>query len=202
MDLGTGDGRHVLDRAARKPDELVIGVDASASAMADASRRVARGRLANAFFLAADASCLPDGLAGFADLVTIQFPWGSLLHAAAGADPRLTRLLAPRARLRLLLSASTADGGAGLERLDPDAIECAYRTAGLEIIVSRPASFDDARAAHSSWGKRLLRNAGSDRTAWLMEAAAPLSPEVNAAAAPRPPPRQPATGRSSRCRPG
>ena len=196
MDLGTGDGRHVLARAAAAPDELVVGVDASAAAMADASRRAARGRLANAVFVAADASSLPDGLAGFADLVTIHFPWGSLLHAAA-ADPRLARLLAPGARLRLLLSASTADAGAGLECLDPESIECAYRAAGLEVAMSRPASFDDARAAHSSWGKRLLRNPGTDRTAWLLEAVAPLSQEVNAAAARPSPPRQPATGRSS-----
>jgi 16S rRNA (adenine(1408)-N(1))-methyltransferase len=201
MDLGTGDGRHVLARAAAAPDELVVGVDASASAMADASRRAARGRLANAVFVAADASSLPDGLAGFADLVTIHFPWGSLLHGAAGADPCLTRLLAPGATLRLLLSASPTDAGAGLVRLDPVAIERAYRAAGLEVVISQRASFDDARAAHSSWGKRLLRNAGTNRTAWLLEAVAPLSQEVNPAAARRSPPRRPAKRRSSRFRP-
>ena len=208
MDLGTGDGRHVLARAAVTPDELVVGVDANASAMADASRRAARSRLSNAIFVAADAAGLPDGLAGFADLVTIHFPWGSLLHGAASADPRLTRLLAPGGRLRLLLSASPVDARAGLENLDPEAIECAYRSAGLDIVASRPASFDDAAAAHSSWGKRLMRKAGTDRNAWLLEAAAAgdaaaaaLSHQVYAAAARRSPPRQPARGRSSRCRP-
>jgi 16S rRNA (adenine(1408)-N(1))-methyltransferase len=152
---------------------VVIGVDASADSMTDASRRAARRHLGNAIFLAADAASLPDGLAGFADELTIHFPWGSLLHAAAAADARLTRLLAPGGRLRLLLSASAADARAGLENMDPEAIARAYRAAGLAIVASRPASFDDARAAHSSWGKRLLRNQPAERTAWWLEAHAP-----------------------------
>lgn len=51
VDLGTGDGRSVLAAAAAQPDVLVVGVDASAAAMADASRRAARrSALPNALF--------------------------------------------------------------------------------------------------------------------------------------------------------
>jgi tRNA G46 methylase TrmB len=51
VDLGTGDGRYVLAAAGDDPDTLVIGLDASASAMAAASRKVARGAsLPNALF--------------------------------------------------------------------------------------------------------------------------------------------------------
>ena len=175
MDLGTGDGRHVLNRALAEPDRLVIGVDASASGMADASRRAARRHLSNALLVAADALSLPDELAGFADLVTIYFPWGSLLHAAALADPRLTRLLAPGRRLSLLLSASAADAAAGLAELDAERLARAYRRAGMRLVTSRAASLEDATRAHSSWGKRLLRNPLPGREAWLLEADAPAS---------------------------
>jgi 16S rRNA (adenine(1408)-N(1))-methyltransferase len=41
IDLGTGDGRHVLALAAARPDTLVIGVDANAAGMAESSRRAA-----------------------------------------------------------------------------------------------------------------------------------------------------------------
>jgi 16S rRNA (adenine(1408)-N(1))-methyltransferase len=51
LDLGTGDGRHVLAAAAQRPDTLVIGLDANAAGMAEASRRAARrGALPNALF--------------------------------------------------------------------------------------------------------------------------------------------------------
>jgi 16S rRNA (adenine(1408)-N(1))-methyltransferase len=51
LDLGTGDGRSVLAAAAAQSDVLVIGVDASAAAMAEASRRAARrDALPNALF--------------------------------------------------------------------------------------------------------------------------------------------------------
>jgi 16S rRNA (adenine(1408)-N(1))-methyltransferase len=59
LDLGTGDGRAILAAAAEKPDTLVVGVDANAAAMADASRRAARRKLRNALFVAAAAEHPP-----------------------------------------------------------------------------------------------------------------------------------------------
>jgi 16S rRNA (adenine(1408)-N(1))-methyltransferase len=173
MDLGTGDGRAVLARAAAKPDTLVVGLDASASAMADASRRASRARLSNAIFVAADALSLPDALASFADELTVTLPWGSLLHAATAADPRLIRLLKPGGRLELLLSASAADQATGLANLDPRSLAAAYRAAGVVDVRVRPATIDDVRGAGSSWGKRLLQGGrgGRDRQLWLLSAA-------------------------------
>jgi tRNA G46 methylase TrmB len=60
IDLGTGDGRYVLAAAAARPETLVIGLDASAAAMAEASRRAERrGALPNALFAAAAAEHPP-----------------------------------------------------------------------------------------------------------------------------------------------
>ena len=199
MDLGTGDGRAVLARAAGDPLTLVVGVDANASGMADASRRARRAHLSNVVFVAADALALRAGLWGLADELTITLPWGSLLHAAVAADVRLTRLLRAGGRLALLVSAAAADRASGLVDLDPARMTDAYRAAGLDMRV-RPATLADVRAAGSSWGKRLLQGGrgGHDRRLWLFEATVPLSqaPEPRARRRP-PPPMRAATGRSS-----
>ncbi|TME76396.1 MAG: class I SAM-dependent methyltransferase [Chloroflexi bacterium] len=47
VDAGTGDGRYSLHVARTRADTLVIGVDASADALAYASRRAVRHRLPN-----------------------------------------------------------------------------------------------------------------------------------------------------------
>jgi 16S rRNA (adenine(1408)-N(1))-methyltransferase len=60
IDLGTGDGRFVLAAAAARPDTLVIGLDANAAGMAEASRRAARkDALPNALFAVAAAEHPP-----------------------------------------------------------------------------------------------------------------------------------------------
>jgi len=53
--------------------------------MAEASRRADRRGPSNALFLAAGVETLPASpLTGSADLVTVMFPWGSLLRGVLG----------------------------------------------------------------------------------------------------------------------
>ena len=86
VDLGTGDGRAVLRRAAAEPSALVIGIDAAASAMAEASRRADRRGPTNALFLAAGVEALSASpLAGRADLVTVTVPVGFAAARRAGS---------------------------------------------------------------------------------------------------------------------
>jgi hypothetical protein len=157
----------------------VLAIDASHDAMRVASRRAAvparRGGLPNALFIASGLEQLPAGLADLASLVTIHFPWGTLLRAAAGRDPEgaaaIARLVPPGGVLRLLLSAAGRDGAAGLADLDPAAVVDAYRELGLRPSACRPATEADIAAARSTWGKRLL-SSGRDRATWLIELAA------------------------------
>lgn len=176
MDLGAGDGRFVLARASAHPEELVLAVDASHVAMRESSwragRSARRGGVRNAVFVASSLEQLPTELEGLASLVTVHFPWGSLLDAAVGCDPtgtdRLAALVAPTGRLRLLVSASERDAAAGAPAIDPAALVAAYASRGLAAEEARPASLADATAARSSWGRRLLSGAGN-RRAWLLE---------------------------------
>lgn len=97
LDVGTGDGKHVLHAARRDPRSLVVGLDASADGMRKTSARAAarpdRGGLANALFLRASAERPPDGLAGVSE-VHVLMPWGSLLRGVVGADPSMLSAVA------------------------------------------------------------------------------------------------------------
>jgi 16S rRNA (adenine(1408)-N(1))-methyltransferase len=169
----------VLAAAAAEADRLVVGVDASAAAMAAASRRAARrperGGLPNALFVVAAAEALPPELDGLADRVTVHFPWGSLLRGLLAADPQvmagLVRVMRPGAALSLLVSSTARDRGAGVGPVDERALAALavdYGRHGLAVTGVRPATPADVAAARSTWGKRL--GAGARRPAWLLEA--------------------------------
>ena len=180
VDLGTGDGRFVLAAAAANPNILVIGVDASADATAEASRRAAgparRGGLPNALFVVAAAEALPPELDGVADRVTIHLPWGSLLRGALAVDEAvasgIARLVAPGGRVEILVAPATRD------RLDPatdverrlgDGLAGDWRRFGLKLREARLATDEDVAAAHSTWARRLgLRAGDADRVAFQL----------------------------------
>jgi 16S rRNA (adenine(1408)-N(1))-methyltransferase len=162
IDLGTGDGRSVLAAAAARPDALVIGVDASAAAMAESSRRAARrGALPNALFAVAAAERPP--LSGIADEITVNFPWASLLRGVLGHEDAvlagIARLAARGAPVSALVSVVPRDGAPPI----PSAVElaAAYARHGLRLVEARPATAAEIAASGSSWAKRL--RAGSAR---------------------------------------
>jgi 16S rRNA (adenine(1408)-N(1))-methyltransferase len=100
LDVGTGDGKHVLTVARDRPDTLVVGLDAAPDGMRRAAARAAarpdRGGLPNALFVWASAERLPEPLAGL-DELHVLMPWGSLLRGLLDGSP-LRRDLAAAAR--------------------------------------------------------------------------------------------------------
>lgn len=141
-----------------------------------ATRKPSKGGAPNARFIVAAAETLPPELAGAADLVTVQFPWGSLLRGIVRGEAavvcQLAGLLRPAAvaELRLLISVEARDGAHGLAALDAqgvDRIVHSFGEAGLLPIDVRPATGDDLASARSTWAKR-LRVASADREAWLL----------------------------------
>jgi 16S rRNA (adenine(1408)-N(1))-methyltransferase len=150
--------------------------------MVEASRRASRRGPPDALFVVAAAESLPVELHGFADELTIHFPWGSLLRGVLAADPEIVRNLIsvtrPGAVTSMLLSVTDRDRG--LEPIRADGLKAmAARLAdyGLEAIETRRAMAEDVAAAHSSWAKRL--GAGARRVAWLVKLirASPSPPE-------------------------
>jgi 16S rRNA (adenine(1408)-N(1))-methyltransferase len=181
VDLGTGDGRSALARAAAEPATLVFGVDAAATAMAESSRRADRARINSVVFLAAGAETLPTTpLADAAHLVTVIFPWGSLLRGVLGLDEAalcgVAAVVRPGGRVEVLVSVVPSDRVTGLQTLDASAepaIASAWAAAGLCLDPMRPATRAEIDATRSSWARRL--DAGADaRPVWRLTGARPI----------------------------
>ena len=177
VDVGTGTGRAVLATATAEPLALVIGLDADAASMVDASRRAAaspaRGGRPNALFVVGAAEDLPGPFEAVADAVFIRFPWGSLLRGAITEGdpvaPGLARMLRPGGELTLLLALQPKDGYDDLlplvsdPRLLAGRLEALYIPLGLALADCRWATADEVAAAQSSWARRL--RVGRDRQA-------------------------------------
>lgn len=165
--MGTGDGRAVLAAAAREPTTLVLGIDASAAAMTEASRRAARGSRRGGFenvrFVLAAAESPPPELAGRASLVTVQFPWGSLLRGCVGLDDAVAAgvagLVGPAGCLELLLAPAERDRLDAVPTAGPAivaAVTRAFARHGMDVLEGRAAIEEEIRNAPSTWARRLL----------------------------------------------
>ena len=147
--------------------------------MAEAANKATRRRLANLLYVQAAVERLPEELAGLADRMTVNFPWGSLLRAvAAPHTARLTSIAAlgrPGAAFTLLANMATFDDAAYCAKLglpcppvlaDEARTRAAYAKAGLEV-----TSFEsDAQALpyRTTWGQRLTK--GTQRRVLHLEA--------------------------------
>jgi len=180
VDIGTGDGRAVLDRARAEPASLILGVDAAAAAIAESSRRAARRGPPNAIFLAAGAEALAESvLAARADLVTVTFPWGSLLRGVLGLDEAalagVAAVVAAGGRVEVLASVVPSDRVEGLATFDacrePE-IRRAWAECGLHLVAMRPAAATEIARSGSAWARRLRAN-GDARPVWHLELCRP-----------------------------
>jgi 16S rRNA (adenine(1408)-N(1))-methyltransferase len=170
LDIGTGDGKHVLAEARRRPDALVVGLDAQPDALrrtaARAAAKPARGGVPNALFVWAAVEQLPDELSKITDVHCLM-PWGSLLRALVTPDAAVLRAIAvrcaPAAAFLITLNLhawrpSVPEVGATTEPTPESAtgaLADAYAAAGWQLA---SATYLDAPAVAelgTSWTKRL-----------------------------------------------
>ncbi len=185
MDVGTGQGKFVLDLAKDFPDKLVIGVDAVAENMAKSARAagasVKKGGLPNALFVRAAAERLPGPFEGSVDELTVQYPWGSLMRIVSEPSLDHLRLLRavckPGASLSVLLNYSVFEDRPYLERLgmgdieDPAESETlpeTYAAAGFRMTHRELIHGDPP--VRTAWGRHLVR--GSARSTLIIDAVA------------------------------
>jgi 16S rRNA (adenine(1408)-N(1))-methyltransferase len=120
---------------------LFLGVDAVADNLRESSRRAPP----NALFGRLALEDAPGELAGFADRLTVLFPWGSLLRAIENGEPeRLRAICKPGAAVCFVLELR-GDAAALLDR---------HRAAGFTL-AARALSIDEARALPTTWAKKL-----------------------------------------------
>ena len=169
VDVGTGDGKHVLHEARARAGWFVVGVDAAPAqlqrASSSAARKPAKGGLANALFVQAAAESLPAELAGAAELHVLM-PWGSLLRGCLRADgvlPSLRSVAASGARLLLTLNLhawrpAVPEVGDGAEPTPDSALGSLaplYAASGWDLTTAHYLDAPGIDALATSWARRL-----------------------------------------------
>jgi 16S rRNA (adenine(1408)-N(1))-methyltransferase len=169
VDLGTGDGKHVLAVARRRPDTLVVGLDAGPDAMrrtaARAAGKPAKGGTPNAVFVWAAVEALPAELGDITELHCLM-PWGSLLRAFVELNAAVLRGVAeacrPGAEFLLTLNLHAwrppvPEVGATAEPTPDSVMELAPRYAAAGWRITSVDYLDAAGIAElgTSWTKRL-----------------------------------------------
>jgi 16S rRNA (adenine(1408)-N(1))-methyltransferase len=172
LDIGTGDGRFAYAWAAGNPDTFVIGLDPVREAMrelsARAQRKPARGGLPNLLYVVASIEQPPVELAGRANLIFVNLPWGSLMRGIIEADDavlaNLSRLAAADCRLRIILNTRVFDDPVPLDVLGLPEITAgyaqsilapAYQRHGLQITSARFLTPEELLDLGTTWAKRL-----------------------------------------------
>jgi len=176
VDVGTGDGKHVLAVARARPDALVVGLDAGPDAMRRTALRAAakpaKGGTPNALFVWAAAEQWPDGLVDVTEVHCLM-PWGSLLRALVRPEPDVLGAVAAHCRpgapflVTLNLHAwrpPVPEVGDTPEPTPESALADlapAYARAGWSLTAADYLGADELAALGTSWTKRL----GSSRAA-------------------------------------
>ena len=172
VDLGAGDGRWAYESARADGASFYIAIDPDSEALAEyafkASRKPARGGVKNACFVVASVEQLPSELSAIADVVRVNFAWGSLLRGLIEPQRSVLRglasLLKPGGGFEIVLSyvpeydpnAFNGEQLSAPNQTSLDALRPAYAIAGLQIEDVHGVSQEEALAIPSSWGRRLL----------------------------------------------
>ena len=121
-----------------------------------AANRPARGGVPNVLWVVSAVEAWPAQGGDIAALVTVRYPWGSLLRGALGRDPdalaSLARMLGRGGRLDVTFALTDRDGVAPPT---DEELERSYAEAGLELIAHRPATADEIAATATTWARRL-----------------------------------------------
>lgn len=175
VDIGTGDGRFVYRSAEMNPRKFYIGIDANAKPLEKismkATRKPAKGGLANVLFIRAAIEDLPEELNASADEIHIHFPWGSLLRAVALGDDAaldsLKRIAAPECLLEIIIGIDEARDRTEVERLGLPRLSSEYlqktlipkyENAGFEILQGGVLSPSEWSRLETSWARKLRSN--------------------------------------------
>jgi 16S rRNA (adenine(1408)-N(1))-methyltransferase len=175
VDVGAGDGRYAYALATRRPDTLVVAMDALDAPLAEVARRArrkpARGGRPNLVLVRASVEALPDDLQEFADEVHVVLPWGRLLEgivlAERGVLSGIAALCVPGGRVAVTLNAeiwhdSMPERYGHLPNPSAeyvrDVVAAGFAAVGVALEPARELTAAEARALPSSWARRLGRS--------------------------------------------
>ena len=187
MDIGTGDGRFVYESAKENPEKFFIGIDPNTKPLRKismkATRKPAKGGVANVLFIRAAIEELPSELDNAADEIHIHFPWGSLLGGIAGGDMRilggLHRISAPGCLVEVVIGTDPARDRQELERLGisefsvdyvRSTLAARYEAARMKVKEAGVLEKGEWTRLHSSWARRLSSSEAREVVYFIAEA--------------------------------
>tara|TARA_R110000868_G_scaffold189695_1_gene432853 strand:+ start:39997 stop:40668 length:672 start_codon:yes stop_codon:yes gene_type:complete len=174
IDLGTGDGLFAWRLAKEEEKTAVIGVDAARESLKEGSARAAkkpaRGGAPNSIFLCANVLKLDDSFNNMADVLSVNFPWGTLLQAVSipfdDFIEKMACILKDGARLNQYINMHVFNDedqrkALGLPVLDEDYLANilfpVYEKFGLEVQGHHFIPAGQKTEVASTWGGRLTR---------------------------------------------
>lgn len=189
VDLGTGDGAYLAALARRQRETLFIGVDPNHAALIGVARAALNAARAesNLLFVLGSWQDLPGELAGVASRISVLFPWGSLLQAAATADGAFATALgalstgATSVEIVTAIEPSTDSGELRrlqLESFSPPAMAEALRGRGFTVAQTQLGPDHEYQ---TSWWRRIRHRPGRVATVTrltLPGSASPLPAET------------------------
>ena len=185
IDVGTGEGKYILDAGRAEPERLCIGIDAVADNLVKSARSAAanpkKAGLPNVLFVRGAAERLPGPFEALADRLSVHYPWGSLMRIVS--EPALDHLKCLRAvcktgaEVSILLNYSVFEDRDYLERLGmADIVDPAENPALIETYSAAGFKVSERHLIHgdppvrTSWGRHLVR--GSARATLVITATA------------------------------
>ena len=168
VDLGTGDGRFAYKMAREDPTALVIGLDPSKKQLENFSKKANKEKLTNILYVIGSIEMLPEELAGVADKVYINFPWGSLLAGIANASGQtiedVSSLIKPGGGLEIIFGYSQSADPSEVERLGLSDLSAKkvkgevipeFERRGFGVVEVQELGKEEVFEISSTWGKKL-----------------------------------------------
>jgi 16S rRNA (adenine(1408)-N(1))-methyltransferase len=181
VDLGTGDGRFVYEKALKEPDKLFIGIDPSQKQLEIYSRKAVRRKLNNVLFVIGSLEIIPTELQGLGDKIYVILPWGSLLGRIVNPDPEsvgnIKNLLKDAGgKLEIILGYALEAEPTQTERLNLSEINenmlkstmvPKFEEGGFKFVNLQEIEKKDLSGFETSWSKKLTF--GKDRPVFYIE---------------------------------
>lgn len=175
IDLGTGNGKFVYELALYNPDILFIGIEPTASNLFEYSKKANKHKVNNLIYIITSIENMDDVLNGLADIVYINFPWGSLLEAIVKDMPELLGKIAllgkKGAEFNFTFAYSTIHEPVEIEKrklplLTDDYLKLKlseiYKEAGLIIETCTNLKPQDINKFGTLWAKKLFLGKSRD----------------------------------------
>lgn len=173
IDLGCGDAKFLYRLAKDNPDNFYIGIDSSEKLLGPTVKKIRskpqKGGLDNIKFVISSVENLDDALENLADILYINFPWGSLLEGLMRVDKssieKIVRLCKKDCEVSLFVTydvkyEANFVHARNLPELSLNYLNGAWKTKlkkfKFKVKTVEQLTSEEKSNIHTSWGKELL----------------------------------------------